>query len=40
MHKRRAFLLGFIGSILEPVIGAMTSDDAEEIQFIRITFHH
>ena len=30
MHRRRAPLLGFIGSILGPVIGVMTSDDAEE----------
>ena len=30
MHKRRVPLLGFIGSILGPVIGVMTSDDAEE----------
>ena len=30
MHKRRAPLLGFIGSILGPVIGVMTSDDVEE----------
>ena len=30
MHRRRVPLLGFIGSILGPVIGVMTSDDAEE----------
>ena len=30
MLRRRAPLLGFIGSILGPVIGVMTSDDAEE----------
>ena len=30
MHKRRVPLLGFIGSILGPVIGVMTSDDTEE----------
>ena len=29
-QKRRAPLLGFIGSIIGPVIGVMTSDDAEE----------
>ena len=28
--KRRAPLLGFIGSIIGPVIGMITSDDAEE----------
>ena len=28
MHRRRAPLPGFIGSILGPVIGVMTSDDA------------
>ena len=30
MHKRRVPLLGFIDSILGPVIRVMTSDDAEE----------
>ena len=30
MQKRRAPLLGFIGSIIGPVIGVMTSGDAEE----------
>ena len=30
MQKRRAPLLGFIGSIIGPVTGVMTSDDAEE----------
>ena len=30
MHRRRAPLLGFIGNILGPVIGVMTSDDAEK----------
>ena len=30
MQKRRAPLLGFIGSIIGPVIGVMTSNDAEE----------
>ena len=30
MHKRRVPLLGFIGSILGPVIAVMTSKDAEE----------
>ena len=30
MQKRRAPLSGFIGSIIGPVIGVMTSDDAEE----------
>ena len=30
MQKRRAPLLGFIGSIIGPVIGVMTSDHAEE----------
>ena len=30
MHKRRAPLLRFIGSILGAVMGVMTSDDAEE----------
>ena len=30
MHRRRVSLLGFIGSILGPVIRVMTSDDAEE----------
>ena len=30
MHRRRVPLLGFIGSILGPVIGVTTSDDAEE----------
>ena len=30
MHRRRVPLLGFIGSILGPVIRVMTSDDAEE----------
>ena len=30
IQKRRAPLLGFIGSIIEPVIEVMTSDDAEE----------
>ena len=29
-QKRRAPLLGFIGSTIGPVIGVMTSDDAEE----------
>ena len=30
MHRRRVPLLGFIGSILGPVIGVITSDDAGE----------
>ena len=30
IHRRRTPLVGFIGSILRPVIGVMTSDDAEE----------
>ena len=30
MHRRRAPLLGFIGSILGPVIRGMTFNDAEE----------
>ena len=30
MHKRRAPLLGFVDSMLGPVIAVMTSDEAEE----------
>ena len=30
MHERKVPLLGFISSILGPVIGVMTSEDAKE----------
>ena len=39
MQKRRAPLLGFIGSIIELVIGVMTSDDAEENDNAIIELH-
>ena len=39
MQTRRAPLLGFIGSIIGPVIGVMTSDDAEEYDNVTNELH-